>query len=52
MLRGRVVRDEVEQHADAARVGLVEEPVEIGQGPEERIDVPIVGDVIPEVGHR
>ena len=38
--------------ADAARVRLVEEPVEIGQGPEERIDVAIVGDVVPEVGHR
>ena len=51
MLVGGVVRDPVEEDADAARVRLGEEPAEVGESPEEGIDVAVVCDVVPEVLH-
>ena len=49
MLVGRVVRDEVDDDADAAGVRLREHLVEVGQRAEERVDVAVVGDVVAGV---
>ena len=51
LVRG-VVGDEVEQHPDPARVGGLDEAIEVGEGAEDRVDVAVVGDVVAEVGHR
>ena len=50
MLDGRVVRDEVDHHADAARVGVGEQHVELHERPELRVDAEIVGHVVAVVG--
>ena len=52
MLVGGVVRHEVEDQLEAARVRVGEQRVEIGQRAEQRIDVAIIGDVVAEIGHR
>ena len=49
---GRVVRDEVEQHADAAPVSLGDEPVDVLERAELRMDAGVVGDVIAPVDVR
>jgi len=33
-------------------VGLFHQPIKVAQGPEHRIDVAIVGDVVAEILHR
>jgi hypothetical protein len=52
MLIRRVVRDEVDEHADAAPVRLLEQMVEVVERAEDRIDVAVIGDVVAEIGHR
>ena len=47
-----VVRHEVDDQLQPAPVHLGYQPVEVGQRPEARIDVGVVGHVVPEVGHR
>jgi hypothetical protein len=42
----------VDHHADAERMRLGQQAVEVVQGAEQRIDVAVVGDVVAEVGHR
>ena len=49
VLVGRVVRHEVDDHADAAGVGLGEQLVEVGERAEQRVDVAVVGDVVAGV---
>ena len=49
---GRVVRDEVEEHAQPELVGAGDQRVGVGERAEERVDVGVVGDVVAEVGHR
>ena len=52
MLVARVVRNPVDQHAQPARVRVGQEPVEVGERAEERIDVAVVRDVVAVVLHR
>ena len=52
MLVARVVGNPVDDHAQAARVRLGEQAVEVGERPEQRIDVAVVGDVVAVVLHR
>ena len=33
-------------------MGLGDQPVEVGEGAEDRVDVAVVGHVVAEVGHR
>src|SRR5947209_3743187 len=47
-----VVRNEVEDHAQPAAVRGGDQRVEVGEGPEERVDIRVVGDVVAEVRHR
>ena len=47
-----VVRHEVQQHPQAAPMRLGDQRVEVGEGAEARVDVAVVGDVVPPVGHR
>ena len=49
LVRG-VVGDEVDDDAEAERMGALEERVEVCEGPEERVHVAVVGDVVPAVG--
>ena len=52
VLVGGMGQDQVGDDLQAEGVGAGDQPVEIGQGPEDRIDVTIVGHVIAEVLHR
>ena len=52
VLARHVVRDDVEQHAQAQRSRLGDERLGLGQGPEQRVDRTVVGDVVAGVGHR
>ena len=52
MLVAGVVHDQVEDHPDATPVGLVDEPVEVGVAPEERVDRRVVADVVADVETR
>jgi hypothetical protein len=47
----RMIGDEVQDHPDPARVRFRDQPFEIDQVAEDRIDVDIIGDVVAEVGH-
>jgi hypothetical protein len=49
---GAVRIDLVDQHLEAERVGALEQAVEVGEGPEHRIDAAIIGDVVAEILHR
>jgi len=51
LVRG-VGEHEVGDDLQAEGVGAFDQAVEIGQGPEHRVDVAIVGDVIAEILHR
>ncbi len=51
MLVGGVVGDEVEDELEATGVDGGDEPVEVGEGAEDGIDVAVVGYVVAEVGH-
>jgi hypothetical protein len=46
VLVGRVVRHEVDDDLHAGRVCGGQEVIEVGEGPEERVDVAVVGDVV------
>jgi hypothetical protein len=46
MLIGRVVDDEIDEHADAALLGAVSEFDEIADRSKSRIDCVVIGDVI------
>ncbi len=49
----RTVRDHlVDDHLEFQRVGLIDQPVEIADRPEDRIDVAIVRHVVAEILHR
>ena len=52
MLVGRVVDDELGQHADVQRVRGVDELLEVVQRAVDRIDRRVVGDVVPVVSKR
>jgi hypothetical protein len=52
VLVARVVHDEVHHEFEAAVVHLGQEQVELGEGSEERIDVPVIADVVTVVGLR
>ena len=52
MLVARVVHDEVDDHADAALVRLVEEEAEVVDGADLRVHAGVVGDVVPVVAQR
>src|SRR5438045_2899709 len=47
-----MVRDEIEQHADAERMRGGEQRVELLERPKQGGDASIVRDVVAEVGHR
>ena len=49
MLVAGVVEDQVEDDPDPSPVRLGDEPIEVRLGPEQRIDRPVVADVIAEV---
>ncbi len=44
-----VVRHQVQQHPQAPPPGLGDEPVQVGQGAQFRVHVPVVGDVVAPV---
>ena len=52
MLIGRVVQDQLDDHAQPARVRLVEKALEILQRAVAGMDVRVVGDVVPVVLER
>ena len=45
----RVIRNEIEDHADAALRRLVDQRIGVGQGAERRIDVDVIRDVVTPV---
>lgn len=49
---GGVVRHDVDQDSQAQSVDLLDQRPGIGQGAEDRIDGPVVGDVVASVDHR
>ncbi len=49
---GAVVRDDVDDDANVQCSGLVDQLLRSGERPEHRVDVAVVGDVVPAVGHR
>jgi hypothetical protein len=49
---GRVIRNEVEQDLEPARMRLRQQVVEVREHAEARIDAAIVGDVVAEIRHR
>ena len=52
MLIGGVVGDKVQDELEVALVGLMEQGVQILKGPEERMDIGVIGNVIAKIGHR
>ena len=48
----RVVRNDVDRHPDPELMRVCEQLVEIGERPELRVDVGVVGDVVAVVGLR
>jgi hypothetical protein len=49
MLVGRVIDDQLGDHAQAATPGVLHEAAEISRRPEGRIDVAVIGDVVAVV---
>jgi hypothetical protein len=49
MQAARVVHHEVEDEADAASMACIDQPVEIGQGPEDGVDRRVIRDVVAAV---
>ena len=47
-----VVRDDVDDHAEPELGGLIDQQLGLGERPEHRVDVAVVGDVVAAVGHR
>ncbi len=52
MLVGGVVRHEIQDDLQAARVRLLEERVEVGERAEQRMNRAVVANVVAEVPHR
>src|SRR6185437_798924 len=52
MLVGGVAADQVDQHVEAERMRALDQPVEIVERAEYRIDRAMIGHVIAEVAHR
>ena len=52
MLVGRVRVDLVDDDPEPERVRALEQPIEILECPEDRVDAAVVGHVIAEVAHR
>jgi len=52
VLVGGVVGHEVDQHPQPAGVRRGQQPVEVGEGAEHRVDHAMIGDVVAEVDHR
>ena len=52
MLVGAVVWDDVDDDANVQRSSLVDQLLRLGERPEHRVDVAVVGDVVAAVGHR
>ena len=52
MLVGGVIRDPVHNDLDAAPVGARKQVVKVLEGPEDRVDIGVVRDVLAEVRHR
>jgi hypothetical protein len=50
MLVGAVVRDHVDDDLDVPVVGRRDQRVGVGQRAEDRVDVPVVRDVVAGVG--
>jgi hypothetical protein len=48
---GGVVGDDVDDDLEAEPVGVGQEAVEVGQRAEDRVDVAVVGHVVPAVDH-
>ena len=51
LVRG-VVGHDVDDHPEAELVRLADQVVSVAEGAEQRLDVAVVGDVVPAVGHR
>ncbi len=49
---GGVVGHPVDDDPQAPGVSVGQQPVEVGQRPEERVDIAVVAHVVAEVGHR
>ncbi len=52
MLVGGVAADEVDQHLEAEHMRARDQPVEILQRAEHRVDRAVIGDVVAEIAHR
>lgn len=46
-----MVRNEIEDHPDSARVRFRDQPFEIADVAEDGIDINVIGDVLAQVGH-
>jgi hypothetical protein len=46
-----VVGDDVDDQPQAVGVGVRDQGVEVGERAEQRVDAPVVGHVVPAVGH-
>ena len=51
MLVRRVVGHKIENQLESASMNGLKQLVEVGQGPEDAVDVAVVGDVVAEIGH-
>src|SRR5690606_13031756 len=49
---GGVVGHDIDHELEAAPVGFGQQPVEVGEAPEDRVHAPVVGHVVAAVGHR
>jgi hypothetical protein len=47
-----VVRHQVDDDPDLVRGGVRDQAVEVGHGPEQRVDRAVVADVVTAVGQR
>ena len=52
VLVGGVVGHKVQQHANAAGMRFGDQPVDIDQRAEQRVDIAVVTDVVAGIGHR
>ena len=46
-----VVHDEIEDHADASSMALLDQAIEVGQGPEDGVDRRVIRHVVAAVEH-
>src|SRR5579884_1286542 len=52
MLIGSMIGDKVQDELEVTLMGLLKQGVQVLQGPEERMHIGIVGNVIAKIGHR